>query len=366
MKMGNEASCSRSPIGGRVPARIARYGEDEESLSSMMGSVQIRLTLQRAAVDRTASPGALVGSILTDCASALSADVGAAGIGTPGTLERLARRFARLRVDCALSFEYAVHDALRRSDARVAERVATALREYCGLEGTVPASILLGIGKNRAATLIDTPQHLAAAGSSVRWLVADDTPLERWIETCVECFHSEGAYHLPSSILGYWRPKLLLGYAEQGVWVPSSFVDHSGDDLGFRVRLMPIEQDAGDHVRRRDLHLVVCPIPFDGVFLSLFRRAWRIVRALLAPDANKHVYDRATDPMDVRLEGLLKKRREWDLDDLLFSLASNAPSSCFTGEVRRVDVVELGFRATSLGAVLVPVAQFRAGAQLRT
>ncbi len=327
-----------------------------------MGSIPIRLTLQQTTIDQAGSLAALVGSILTDCASSISADVGAEEIRTQYTLDRIAREFGRLRVDCGLSFEYAVHDALRRSEGGVAERVSGALREYCGLTGTVPASILFGVGKNRGAGLVDTPKHLIAAGSTVKQLVGGAgkfAPMASWIERCADCFHSEGEFHLPTSIRAYWRPRLLLGYADQGVWVPSSFIQHSSVDLGLHVLLTPLNQDAGGQVRREDFQVVVCPIPVDGGFLSVFRRAWRCVRTLLAPDRNKHLAKPVIDPVDAELEGLLGSRRDRSLDELLVSLTSVGATSCFGLETRHVDYVNLGMQPIALGTILAPVARVR-------
>src|SRR6266567_9273007 len=44
--------------------------------------------------------------------------------------------------DCGICFEYAVHDALRRGDSMVLERVDDALTRLCNISGTALDSIL--------------------------------------------------------------------------------------------------------------------------------------------------------------------------------------------------------------------------------
>jgi hypothetical protein len=58
--------------------------------------------------------------------------------------------------DCGICFEYAVHDAVRRGEAGVVERVEDSLKKLCRIPGDTPSSILFGAEKTGAVQLIDT------------------------------------------------------------------------------------------------------------------------------------------------------------------------------------------------------------------
>jgi hypothetical protein len=58
--------------------------------------------------------------------------------------------------DCGICFEYAVHNALNRREPTVLERLEEAIGTFCRVPGTEPASILFGLEKCGALTLIDT------------------------------------------------------------------------------------------------------------------------------------------------------------------------------------------------------------------
>jgi hypothetical protein len=57
--------------------------------------------------------------------------------------------------DCGICFEYSVHEAINRGDARVLERIADAAK-LCKLNGDAPKSILFGFEKTGTQQLIDT------------------------------------------------------------------------------------------------------------------------------------------------------------------------------------------------------------------
>jgi hypothetical protein len=72
------------------------------------------------------------------------------------TLSMLARLYRRGDGDCGLCFEYAVHEALNKHDARVANRMSDAIN-LCKIHGqNPPQSILFGLEKTGTLQLIDT------------------------------------------------------------------------------------------------------------------------------------------------------------------------------------------------------------------
>lgn len=115
--------------------------------------------------------------------------------------------------DCGICFEYAVHDAMRRNDPMVVERVDHALTELCNLPGQNLDSILFAAEKTGSEQLIDTarelvtPQSVLMAGTRGR-----PANLQRHIDGIAQAFRKPTARAaLPYSISGVWKADLFLG-----------------------------------------------------------------------------------------------------------------------------------------------------------
>jgi hypothetical protein len=102
----------------------------------------------------------LVRPILMGTLYAIKADVVAEAGGYEDLkLKILPRMYRDGSGDCGICFEYAVHEAIKTSDARVVERVADALK-LCRINSDGAQSILFGLEKNGKLGLIDTANEI--------------------------------------------------------------------------------------------------------------------------------------------------------------------------------------------------------------
>ena len=111
-----------------------------------MSEIELRKEVQQSPVaDEVSALIAVVRPILTGLLMSLKEEV-AAEAGTKEQLKvfMLGRLRRKGDGDVGICYEYAVHDALRRSDPRVAERVSDAIQRYCKVPGKRLDSILFG------------------------------------------------------------------------------------------------------------------------------------------------------------------------------------------------------------------------------
>jgi hypothetical protein len=118
-------------------------------------------TQQNAVADEVSALIAVVRPILTGLLFSLKADVAKEVGGYQNVKLKL---LPRLRLkgdgDVGICYEYAVHDALKRRDSPVLERVADAMKRYCKVPGSKIESILFGAEKTGAVQLIDTAKEI--------------------------------------------------------------------------------------------------------------------------------------------------------------------------------------------------------------
>jgi hypothetical protein len=118
------------------------------------------------------------------------------------------RMFPRLRRpgdgDCGICFEYAVHDAMRRDNQMVLERVDYALRNLCNLPGDSLDSILFAVEKTGSEQLIDTAKELVTSDSTLMsGTRGRPVKLQRHIDGIAQAFRRPSARAaLPYSISG--------------------------------------------------------------------------------------------------------------------------------------------------------------------
>jgi len=103
--------------------------------------VQLRLDYQNNPVaDEVTAVTAVVRPVLEGLLFALKADVVAEVGGYPQVkLKMLPRLYRPGDGDIGVCFEYAVHDAVKRSEPTVAERIHDALSTYCHVPGSCAA-----------------------------------------------------------------------------------------------------------------------------------------------------------------------------------------------------------------------------------
>lgn len=229
--------------------------------------------------------------------------------------------------DCGICFEYAVHDAIRRGDHPIIEKVNDSMRRYCRVPGTETSSILFGAEKSGAIQLLETAENLLTDDS--RLLTGEQAQpikLRRYINMLSAAFRKPTTrLALPYSISGLWKADLFLGMRDTDRWVGTTVKinpRHLEGARGLRVAIIPSQQGRNDRIQMDySKNLVVCPLPYDGAFMELFYVAWGIVQQFIAADAklpNEVSLPIASHRMVAKL---LADRRGFPLCDIIDSLA---------------------------------------------
>jgi hypothetical protein len=140
--------------------------------------------------------------------------------------------------DCGICFEYAVHDALNRTDSAVTERVVDALA-LCniGTDGGV-GSILFGAEKSGSQDLIDTAASLLTTESSLMYGTRGrPVRLKGHLTGIAAAFRKPSTRdNLPQSISGVWKADLFVGGASADKWVGTTFGPRGRTRLAGRNR----------------------------------------------------------------------------------------------------------------------------------
>ncbi len=192
--------------------------------------------------------------------------------------------------DCGICYEYAIHDAIRREDPMVVERVYDAMTQ-CRVPGDAIASILFGAEKTGAVQLIDTASEVLTDDSRLLTGLRSQPPkLKTYLNMLAAAFSRPATrLALPSSINGLWKADLFLGCTDSDRWVGTTVkvnASHLEGARGLRIGIVPADQGRTDRIRRDDQrNLVICPIPYDGSFMELFFSAWHLMKQFLNADA---------------------------------------------------------------------------------
>jgi hypothetical protein len=130
--------------------------------------IQLRLEFQEnPVVDEVSAVTAIVRPILSGILYSLKQQV-VDEAGGPESVKLL--MLPRLRRpgdgDIGICFEYAVHDAIRKKNPLIVDRIQDALHK-CNLFGKETASILFGAEKNGAVNLIETAGELLTDNSTL-------------------------------------------------------------------------------------------------------------------------------------------------------------------------------------------------------
>src|SRR4029077_6713528 len=112
-----------------------------------------------SALRKSSSKRRLCGPILSGVLYGLKADVAAETGGYENIKLKMLPRLRREGDgDIGICFEYAVHDAMNKNDARVVERINDAIK-ICKIRTKEPKSILFGMEKTGSIQLIDTANN---------------------------------------------------------------------------------------------------------------------------------------------------------------------------------------------------------------
>ncbi|MFI7695443.1 hypothetical protein ACIBQ6_40680 [Nonomuraea sp. NPDC049655] len=276
--------------------------------------------------DEVSAITAVVRPILLGTLYSLKADVVEEAGGREGVKLKMLPRLRRPGDgDTGICFEYAVHDAVRRGEPDVSERVYDALN-HCKVRGNSVGSILFGAEKAGSQQLIDTAaeflsdESVLLSGSRGR-----PVKLKKHLTSAAAAFRRKGVESgLPQSISGLWRADLFLGHSDTDSWVGTTVkINPSGlkGYPGLRIGVVPANQGGSDAIRKDDTrNLVVCPMPYDGSFVETFYLAWEVVTAFLEADAQVPKEVSLPRPAARTVARYLADRREFPVVDVVEAL----------------------------------------------
>ncbi len=315
--------------------------------------------------DEVSAITAVVRPILIGILYSLKADVVNEAGGREGVkLKMLPRLQRRGDGDTGICFEYAVHDAVRRGDEAVAERVTDALK-LCNVRGNNLGSILFGAEKAGSQQLIETAAELLTndslllSGSRGR-----PVKLKRHLASAAAVFRKRGrGSDLPQSISGLWRADLFLGATETDYWVGTTVkINQSAlqGARGLRVGIVPASQGKSDRIfKDENRNLVVCPLPYDGSFVETFYLAWEVVTAFLAADAQVPKEVALPRPAARTVARYLADRREYPVVDVVDALRGLSQPELLRTQEEAAGIVLAGGTSQEIetSAFLAPIAR---------
>ena len=123
-----------------------------------------------------------------------------------------------------------------------------------------------------------------------------------------------------------------------------------------RVGIVPTHEGRRDAIRRDESkNLVVCPIPYDGSFGEMFLRAWGILRAVLAADAEMPNEAALPLPADRQVARRLVERRNYPVLDVVDGLGHLAQPELLRSVDRAANLVEQRGAEATVGVAVTPV-----------
>jgi|SRR5664280_605956 hypothetical protein len=312
--------------------------------------------------DEVSAITAVVRPILSGILFALKEDV-VAEVG--GRNQVKLKMLPRLRRpgdgDTGICFEYAAHDAVRREEPRVVERVYDAL-SMCNVPGKEVGSILFGAEKQGSQQLIDTAAALLTKDSSLlSGYRGRPVKLRRHLSAAAAAFRRQGqGSELPQSISGLWRADLFLGSRDADRWVGTTVKINRAalqGDRGLRVAVVPATEGRSDAVYKDERrNLVVCPLPYDGSFVETFYKAWEVVSQFLAADAKVPKEVALSRPPARTVARYLADRREFPVVDVIEALVPLSQPELLVTEQSTAEVILSGgpSRIVQTASVLAP------------
>lgn len=265
--------------------------------------------------------------------------------------------------DCGICFEYAVHDALRRHDPMVLERVDHALARLCRIPGGALESILFAVEKTGTEQLIDTAKELITPYSVLmHGTRGRPVNLQKHIDGIAQAFRRPSARtRLPSSISGVWKADLFLGMTDTDKWVATSVkinVNLLEGALGLRVGVVPAKDGRHDKPYQDDQrNLVVCPLLHDGNFMQIFYEAWIITQQVLEADLRLPPLVALPRPSSRTVARLLVERREYSVSDVIEALRPIAQPDLLVTEERPAELVLTRGAEPDIRAIIAPIGQ---------
>lgn len=241
--------------------------------------------------DEVSALYAIIRPVLTGLLYALKEDVvNEVGGYENIKLKMLPRLYRAGDGDCGICYEYAVHDAIKRKEPSVVERVEDSIKK-CKVPGKDLESILFGVEKKGATQLIATAQDILTDDSRLLTGKQSQPPkLKGYINMLAAAFRRPNTrLSLPTSINGLWKADLFLGTTDGDRYVGTT-VKINPRQLeaanGLRVAIVPASQGKDDRIKKDEKkNLIICPLPYDGEFIETFYNAWNIVQKFIESDA---------------------------------------------------------------------------------
>jgi len=269
--------------------------------------------------------------------------------------------------DIGICFEYAVHDAIKRGEPAVVEKVNDGMKKHCKVKGSETSSILFGAEKNGALRLIDTAKELLTDESRLlTGAQAQPVKLRRYINMLAAAFRRPTTrLYLPSSISGAWKADLFLGMKDTDRWVGTSVKINAAQlegATGIRLGIVPSRQGKSDKITfDQAKNLVICPLPYDGEFTELFYSAWVIVQQFIAADAQVPKEASLPSTSQRMVAKLLTERRAFPIVDVIEALAPIAqPELLMTtietrsAETRRDEIAKVEILIAPVSRIIFP------------
>lgn len=265
--------------------------------------------------------------------------------------------------DTGICFEYAAHDAVRRQESRVVDRVYDALA-LCNVPGEEVSSILFGAEKQGSQQLIDTAAALLTEQSRLlSGYRGQPVKLRRHLSAAAAAFRKKGVVsELPQSISGLWRADLFLGSPDADRWVGTTVKINRADlegGPGLRVAVVPASEGKSDKIiKDEQRNLVVCPLPYDGSFVETFYKAWEVVTQFLAADAQVPKEVALSRPPARTVARYLADRREFPVLDVIDALAPLSQPELLETDPNNADIVLAGGKSQTVetASILAPKA----------
>lgn len=264
--------------------------------------------------------------------------------------------------DVGFCFEWAIHDAIRRGEPAVMERLEDASRK-CRLPGNEFQSILFGVEKSGKTRIIDTANDILTDDSRILTGAQAQPPkLKSYMNMLASAFNRpETRAALPSSINGLWKADLFFGSTDADRWLGTTMKINPRQlegARGLRIGIVPAFQGASDKVYKDAArNLIVCPIPYDGSFMELFYTGWRIVQQFIQADAKVPASVALPAPADRQVARELEMRRDFPIVEVIAALEAQSQRDLLVPEEKTVSAVtEREADSTLNDLVLAPVA----------
>lgn len=244
--------------------------------------------------------------------------------------------------DVGFCFEWAIHDAIRRQDPMVMERLLDASKR-CKLTGNSFQSILFGVEKSGKTRIIDTANELLTENSRILTGAQAQPPkLKTYMNRLAAAFHRpDTRASLPSSINGLWKADLFFGATDTDRWIGTTLkinAKHLEGAKGLRVGIVPATQGSSDRIfMDSSKNLIVCPIPYDGSFMELFYTGWRIVQQFIHADAKVPQPVALPAPADRQVAKELEMRREFSIMEVVAALEAQSQTDLLLPSEKNVD-----------------------------